>query len=381
MKKPAKTLNKNKQKIHIIPQSAGYLAALIVLLVAEAMFLFLLMAVDLLPGSYLLLAAVSMAVLDLVCAVFMADRKWGKKLHRTGLALLTAGVIIICAGSFYLFNTYSVLERMTAGAKAAAPGEPFNLYISGIDSRNGIEETSRSDVNMIVTVNPHNREILLTSIPRDAYVPLHMNGELDKLTHTGIYGVEETIGTVEDWMGVKIDYYARVDFQMLVNLVNAIGGIDVYSEYAFKSAVTKWTYEKGWNHCSGKKALYFARERKAFKGKDQQRIKNQQKVFKAVFKKITSSETLLLNYTDILEDVDGEMQTDMPMNMISALVRNQLETGDEWTLKRQQVKGKMDQKGTWSMGPLRPLDVCIINEESLHNCADQINAMMAEDEQ
>ena len=372
-------LNNKKPKIHIIPQSAGYLAALVVLLVAEALFLFLLMAIDLLPGSYLLLTAVVMAVLDFVCAIFMADRNRGKKLRRTGLALLTAGVILICAGSGYLFNTYSVLERMTAGAKAAAPGEPFNLYISGIDSRNGIEETARSDVNMIVTVNPHNREILLTSIPRDAYVPLHMNGEMDKLTHTGIYGIEETIGTVEDWTGVKIDYYARVDFQMLVNLVNAIGGIDVYSDYAFKSAVTDWTYEKGWNHCTGKKALYFARERKAFKGKDQQRIKNQQKVLKAIFKKITTSKTLLLNYTDILNAVDGEMQTDMPMNMISELVRNQLETGDEWDMKRQQVKGKMDQLGTWSMGPGRPLDVCVINEESLNNCVDRINALMAED--
>ena len=371
-------INKNRQ-FNIIPKSAGYLAALIVLLLAEALFLFLLLAIDLLPGSYLLLVALVMAALDFSVMVLMADRR-GRKVRRTGLALLTAAVLLICAGSFYLFNTYSVLERMIAGAKAAAPGEPFNLYISGIDSRNGIEETARSDVNMIVTVNPQNREILLTSMPRDSYVHLHMNGELDKLTHTGIYGIDETIQTVEDWMGIEIDYYARVDFQMLVNLVNAIGGIDVYSDYAFKSAVTDWTYEKGWNHCTGKKALYFARERKAFKGKDQQRIKNQQIVLKAIFKKITSSKTLLLNYGDILKAVDGEMQTDMPMSMISELVRNQLETGDEWTIKRQTVKGKMDQKGTWSMGPNRPLDVCIINEESLNKCVDRINAMMAGDE-
>lgn len=371
-------INKIKQ-INIIPKSAGYLAALIVLLLAEALFLFLLLAIDLLPGSYLLLVALVMAALDFSVMVLMADKRQ-RRIRRTGLALLTAVVVLICAGSFYLFNTYSVLERMIAGAKAAAPGEPFNLYISGIDSRNGIEETARSDVNMIVTVNPQNREILLTSMPRDSYVHLHMNGELDKLTHTGIYGIDETIQTVEDWMGIEIDYYARVDFQMLVNLVNAIGGIDVYSDYAFKSAVTDWTYKKGWNHCTGKKALYFARERKAFKGKDQQRIKNQQIVLKAIFKKITSSKTLLLNYGDILKAVDGEMQTDMPMSMISELVRNQLETGDEWTIKRQTVKGKMDQKGTWSMGPNRPLDVCIINEESLNKCVNRINAMMAEDE-
>jgi hypothetical protein len=132
---------------------------------------------------------------------------------------------------------------------------------------------------------------------------------------------------------------------MLVNLVNAIGGIDVYSDYAFKSAVTDWTYEKGWNHCTGKKALYFARERKAFKGKDQQRIKNQQIVLKAIFKKITSSKTLLLNYGDILKAVDGEMQTDMPMSMISELVRNQLETGDEWTITSGDALAEVNMKG------------------------------------
>jgi len=365
----------NQRGIHIIPKGKGYAAALIVLLFVEALFLFILMAMNILPAKYEVLIVLVLAAVDFVVAVLLS----GEKSNKLGLVLLLIIVLNMGVGCFGMFGTYSVLGGIFAGGKAPAPGEPFNLFISGIDSRNGIEETARSDVNMIVTVNPHKREVLLTSMPRDSYVPLHMNGEMDKLTHTGIYGIDETIGTVEDWMGVDIDYYARVDFQMLVNLVNAIGGIDVYSDYAFKSAVTDWTYEKGWNHCTGKKALYFARERKAFKGKDQERIKNQQKVLKAIFKKITTSETLLLNYTDILKAVDGEMQTDMPMSMISSLVRNQLETKEEWTIKRQQVKGKMDQKGTWSMGPGRPLDVCIINEKSLNNCVDRINALMAED--
>ena len=372
-----RSTNKSR-KIHIVPEGNGYAAALIALLFVEALFLFILMAVNILPGKYEVLIVLILAALDFVVAILVSGRKRDRLIKSTGMVLIFLLIFNIGFASSGMFGTYSVLDGIFAGTKAPAPGEPFNLYISGIDSRNGIEETSRSDVNMIVTVNPHNREVLLTSIPRDAYVHLHMNVELDKLTHTGIYGVEETIGTVEDWMGIDIDYYARVDFQMLVNLVNAIGGIDVYSDYAFKSAVTDWTYVKGWNHCTGKKALYFARERKAFKGKDQQRIKNQQKVLKAIFKKITTSDALLMNYPEILKAVEKDMQTDMPMSMISALVRNQLDTGDEWDIKRQQVKGKMDQKGTWSMGPLRPLDVCIINEESLKNCADRINEL-AED--
>lgn len=369
------------RKIHIVPEGNGYAAVLIALLFVEAAFLFVLMAVNILPARYEALIVVILAAFDFVVAMLVSGRKKDGVVRGTGMVLILMLMFNLGFASSGMFGAYSTLEGIFAGEKAPAPGEPFNLYISGIDSRNGINETARSDVNMIVTVNPHKREVLLTSIPRDAYINLHMNGELDKLTHTGIYGIDETIGTVEDWMGIDIDYYARVDFQMLVNLVNAIGGIDVYSDQAFKSAVTDWTYVKGWNHCSGKKALYFARERKAFKNKDQQRIINQQRVLKAIFKKITTSNALLLNYTEILKAVEADMQTDVPMSMISDLVRNQLETGEEWDIHRQQVKGRMDQKGTWSMGPLRPLDVCIINEESLHKCADRINALMAEDQQ
>ena len=368
-------------KIHIVPEGNGYAAVLLALLFVEAVFLFVLMAMNIVPAKYEMLIALIMAAADFIVAVLISGRKKDRLIKSTGMVLLFMIMFNLGFACSGMLGTYSILGNIFAGTKAPAPGEPFNLYISGIDSRNGIEETARSDVNMIVTVNPHKREVLLTSIPRDAYVRLHMNGELDKLTHTGIYGIDETIGTVEDWMGVDIDYYARVDFQMLVNLVNAIGGIDVYSDYAFKSAVTDWTYEKGWNHCTGKKALYFARERKAFKDKDQQRIKNQQKVLKAIFKKVTGDKALLLNYTEILKAVEGDMQTDVPMGLVSELVRNQLETGDDWTIHRQQVKGRMDQKGTWSMGPLRPLDVCVINEKSLNNCADRINALMAEDQQ
>ena len=373
-------MNNRSRKIHIIPASTGYKAALIVLLFAEAALLFVLMLLDVLPGKYEAALILLMAALDVGVALLMSNSE-GRIMKNAGLGLLIAMLVTVGVGNYYMFNTYSVLAKMTGNdGPAPAPGEPFNLYISGIDTRGGIEDTARSDVNMIVTVNPHKREVLLTSMPRDSYIHLHMNGELDKLTHTGMYGIDETIQTVEDWMNIEIDYYARVDFQMLVNLVNAIGGIDVYSDYAFESAVTDWTYEKGWNHMSGKKALYFVRERKAFKDMDQQRIINQQKVLQAIIKKITSSKTLLMNYTDILDAVDGEMQTDMPMSLISSLVKNQLEAGDPWKIRRQTVKGKMDQKGTWSMGPLRPLDVCIIDETSLNNCIDRINAMMAEEE-
>ena len=219
---------------------------------------------------------------------------------------------------------------------------------------------------MVVTVNPKTRTVMLTSVPRDSYVILHSFGEYDKLTHSGVWGVDETVTTLEDWLDIDIDYYVRVNFSMLVDIVNAIGGIDVYSDYAFKSAIHDCSYKKGWNHLSGKQALYFARERKAFKDQDQQRIKNQQKVMKACLKKVTSSRVLLTNYTKLLDAVDDEMQTDMSQKEMTSLVKMQLADMDKkWTIKTQSVKGDLTMKGTYTMGMGRDLLVSIPREKSV----------------
>lgn len=251
--------------------------------------------------------------------------------------------------------------------------DSFNVFISGSDSRNGIEETARSDVNMVMTINPETDTILLTSMPRDSYVPLHMNGEMDKLTHAGVYGINESITTVEDWLDIDIDFYVKVDFDMLVNLVNAVDGIDVYSDYAFDSAVTDWTYEKGWNHMSGKKALYFARERKAFKAQDQQRIVHQQKVMKALIKKITQNKALVARYSQLVKAVENDMQTNFGKNNLSRLAKMQLSEMPKWEIKMQSVKGKGAEMGTYSMGFGRPLYVSMPNEKSVERVKQKIH--------
>ena len=219
---------------------------------------------------------------------------------------------------------------------------------------------------MVVTANPKTRNVMLTSVPRDSYVILHSFGEYDKLTHSGVWGVDETVATLEDWLDIDIDYYVRVNFSMLVDIVNAIGGIDVYSDYAFKSAIHDCSYKKGWNHLNGKQALYFARERKAFEDQDQQRIKNQQKVMKACLKKVTSSRVLLTNYTKLLDAVDDEMQTDMSQKEMTSLVKMQLADMDrKWTIKTQSVRGDLTMKGTYTMGMGRDLLVSIPREKSV----------------
>lgn len=253
--------------------------------------------------------------------------------------------------------------------------DPFNVYITGIDVWGDIDQVSRSDVNMIMTVNPKTREVLLTSMPRDSYVELHSFVALDKLTHSGIYGVDETISTVEDWMDIEINYYVRVNFSMVVGLVDAIGGIDVKSDYAFKSKVSDYTYVEGMNHLDGRGALYFARERKAFKAEDEQRIRNQQIVLEAMLKKITSSKVLLTSYVNLLDAVEGKMQTNLSDKDIYSLVKMQLDDMSGWKVKTVSVHGKGAYKTTFSMGN-RELFVSIPEQKSVDAAVQKIHSVM-----
>lgn len=254
--------------------------------------------------------------------------------------------------------------------------DPFNIYISGIDTWGKIERVSRSDVNMIVTVNPQTKEILLTSIPRDSYVELNMNGMMDKLTHSGMYGIDETIATVENWIGVDINYYVRANFDMIVSLVDAIGGITVNSKYAFTSYAGNCTFVEGPNEMNGAQALYFARERKAFEENDEERVRNQQTVLKAILNKITRSEVLLTNYADILEAVSWSMQTNLSQKEMASLVKMQLKDMPKWKIKTISIDGDDAEKGTYSMGPGKPLFVSIPKQESVESVKKEIHAVM-----
>ena len=274
-----------------------------------------------------------------------------------------------------IYGTSVEVKSDDSSKKVNVTEDSYNIYISGIDVYGDIDQVSRSDVNMIVTVNPKTRTILLTSIPRDTYLPLHTYGAMDKLTHSGIYGIDETVSTVEDWLGVEMNYYVRINFSMLVKMVDAIGGIDVNSQYAFKSAVSDYRYSKGVNHLDGKAALYFARERKSFKDEDEQRIRNQQLVLKAMVDKISGSTALLTGYTDILDAVKGKMQTDLSDRDIAALVKMQLADPDKWDIKTIVLTGEDSYEYTYSMGQ-RELFVSIPDEAKAEKAKKAINMVM-----
>lgn len=254
----------------------------------------------------------------------------------------------------------------------------FNVYISGIDTSGNISNVSRSDANILATVNTETHEVLLTSIPRDYYVTLHSYGAKDKLTHSGIYGINETIKTAEDILDTDINYYVRVNFTTVIKLVDKLGGIDVYSEYDFTSNAAKaFHYNKGYNHLNGEEALAFSRERYAFDSGDNQRVKNQQAVIEAVIKKVLNSTTLLTKYTDILEALKGSFQTNIAQDDISALVKDQINNMSSWSVKTNSLTGTGASAETYSMGSTK-LYVMVPSSTSVNDAKDKIDKVLGE---
>lgn len=252
----------------------------------------------------------------------------------------------------------------------------MTIYISGIDTYGGINLRSRSDVNMLVTVNKKNHEILLTSIPRDYYVQLHDTyGYKDKLTHAGIYGVNMSVQTIQDFMGIDINYYVRVNFSTLEAVVNSIGGVDVYSDLTFRPLHHKAVVIKqGMNHMDGKTALAFARERYAYQDGDRHRVRNQQEVLKAIINKATSDVSILTRYTTLLNNVSGYFQTNVDMNEVAKIVKIQLDEMPSWTIKQYSLDGTGSKQPTHSMGAT-PLYVMIPNQDTVNTGSRYINGM------
>lgn len=251
----------------------------------------------------------------------------------------------------------------------------FNVYISGIDTSGSISNVSRSDANIIATVNTKTHEVLLTSIPRDYYVTLHSKGAKDKLTHSGIYGINETVTTVEDLLDIDINYYVRVNFTTVIKLVDVLGGIDVYSANSFSRG--GYTFSQGYNHLNGDAALVFSRERYSFASGDNQRVKNQQAVIEAIAKKVLNSTTLLTRYTDILDSLQGSFQTNIEQDEMSSLVRAQLSDMSSWKFSNNALEGTGSYGPTYSMGSTQ-LYIMLPNETSVANAKAKINEAMGE---
>ena len=228
----------------------------------------------------------------------------------------------------------------------------FALYVSGIDVTGDISTTSRSDVNILIIVNPETRQVLMVNTPRDFYVPLALSGNpMDKLTHAGIYGVDTSMKTLGNLYGIKIDYFFRVNFTGFKKVIDALGGIEVYSEKAFTTTHGGYKIKQGNNSLNGAQALGFVRERYAFGDGDHQRGKNQMKVIKAIMDKMMST-ALLNDFSGLMESLSGSFQTSMTSEQIMALVRKQLDEGGSWNIMSYSVSGYGDKLPVYSMSAI-----------------------------
>ena len=228
----------------------------------------------------------------------------------------------------------------TVEAPKSSQNKAFNIYISGIDTYGPISSVSRSDVNIIMTVNQETKKILLTTTPRDAYVPIADGGnnQNDKLTHAGIYGVDASIHTLENLYGIDLNYYARLNFTSFLKLIDLLGGVDVNNDQEFTSLHGNYHFPVGNVHLDSEQALGFVRERYSLANGDGDRGRNQQKVISAIVQKLTSAEALK-NFDDIMQSLQDSVQTNMPPETMVSLVNAQLASGGKYTVITRDLKG------------------------------------------
>ena len=280
-----------------------------------------------------------------------------------------------------VLDTLSVeVQKEDFSKDVAITKEPFSIYITGVDTYDAISSVARSDVNMVVTVNPVTHKILLTSIPRDYYVPIAgSTSELnDKLTHAGLEGVDVSIKTIENLLDMEINYYIKFNFTSLIQIVDALGGIDVDSPFAFTADYEEDThiyyeFQKGMNHLNGKQALAYVRERYGLREGDVARARHQQQVVEAVVNKLTTT-TILTKYGALLGSMEGNFTTNFDFDSITGFVKMQLKDMPSWTVETQVLTGADASKKTASIPDLYS-SVMIPDEEQVKTAKAKIDEL------
>lgn len=272
--------------------------------------------------------------------------------------------------------SFKVTQTVETATKQVS-GDSFNIYISGIDAYGPISTVSRSDVNIIMTVNRATHKILLTTTPRDSYVAIADGGQnqYDKLTHAGIYGVNASVHTLENLYGIDISNYVRLNFTSFLQLIDLVGGIDVYNDQEFTSLHGNYHFPVGQVHLNSDQALGFVRERYSLTGGDNDRGKNQEKVIAALIKKMSTPENLK-NYQAILSGLEGSIQTDLSLETIMSLVNTQLESGTQFTVESQALTGTgRSDLSSYAM-PGSQLYMMEINQDSLEQAKAAIQSVL-----
>lgn len=280
-------------------------------------------------------------------------------------------------GKTRIIDSQTELVKLKDISKNVSDNSSFNVYISGIDTYGALTKVSRSDVNLIVSVNPKNHKMLITTIPRDSYVNIAGGGlnQKDKLTHAGLYGIESSVNTLENLFGIDINYYARVNFSTFMKVIDILDGVDIYNDQAFETEY--YDFPLGNIHLDGENALVFVRERYHLNRGDLDRGKNQEKVLKAMIEK-SLSPSMLLNYNDFLDILIQSTDTNIPKDKIIELINNQIDSGESWTIDTIEVTGK-GQMGLESFAmPGANLYMHVLDEESVENVSNKIKDTVGE---
>ena len=376
--------NQHRGRIGALDRILWFVQALATLFFLASMAL-----LGILPVVYKVGACVLLLLLLLVVRSMQrrAARSRKKKSSGKGLSFVVS-VLLVVAG-LYGLKVNAALDQIAIGDETGGYDEqhafpvtsrPFNVYISGIDVYGDINKESRSDVNLIATINPNTHKILLTTTPRDYYVriPGVSGEERDKLTHAGNYGVDTSRATLEELYDTEIPFYIRVNFTSVEEIVNVMGGIDVESELAFttsKAAGEVVDVKEGMNHFNGKQALAFVRERKALAAGDNQRGKNQQALLSALIKKAVSP-MIVLHANEMIGSVAGNADTNLSEAQIKALVRMQIGRMEGWEIESVAAKG--DDSGKKYCYSYRggPLYVSVPDESSVEEIQQKIKGTL-----
>ena len=336
---------------------------------------------QMLPVLYLVILAALLALLWLLVKRCQEYNVPGKVARVFSVFLCAA----MALGCFWAQQGLSALGSMTSGLLTGAEAnkitkEPFVIYLSGVDTRGELTENARSDVNILAAVNPVTKRVALVNTPRDYYVDLAGTDSKDKLTHAGLYGVETSMETLGNLYGVNVDHYIRINFAGFISIIDALGGVDVYSDQAFTSVGSPGYYDpttfvEGWNHLDGKSALAFARERHAFASGDIQRGINQMKVIDAMLNKIKSP-ALLMGFSKIMDAASDCFVTSFSQDQISALVRMQLSDFAEWDIESYTVTGTSSSSTKCYSAKGQKLYVMKPDESSVAKAKEMIAAVL-----
>lgn len=278
-------------------------------------------------------------------------------------------------------TSYKVENTDKANAVSDITSKPFNVLISGSDTRGGFDENGRSDVIMVATINPKTSTILLTSVPRDFYVTTAcdtadgcMQGALDKITHTGIHGTNTTKRTVEQLLGIEINYTFKVGFDTVTDLVDALGGVDVYVEPGYAVSTSTFSVHEGTNHLDGEHALAYARERYSYTEGDRQRTKNQQQVLMGIVNEATKP-SVITKYASIVDAMANTFSTTMSNEEISDLIKYQINNNPKWKMEQYMVDGTGDTLMCAELGDAA--SVMVPDQSTVKMAKDKINAVLA----